>query len=198
MLAAPAFVDTAAAIMREHGQGVAVQLRGQQTSVRRLYELAEMLAGVAEESGAVVLVNGRADIALALPGVGLQVGGGAVPVGPSRRLLGEHRLIGSSAHGVEEAVAALGSGADFVLLGTIWESPSHPGRPGAGLDRVRAVRDEVSGPVIGIGGVSPEGAAALVAAGADGAAAIRGIWDAPDPVERVGRYLERMEAARDE
>ena len=198
MLAAPAFEETAAAIMRQHGAAVAIHLRGQGTPVRRLFQLAATLSRAAGESGAALLVNGRADVALALPGVGLQVGAGAVPVAPSRRLLGDERLIGSSAHGVEEVVVSLASGADFVLLGTIWETATHPGRPGAGLDRVREVRMKVAEPVIGIGGVTPERARSLVEAGAYGAAAIRGIWGADDPVEAAAEYLERMEAARDE
>lgn len=193
VLADPGFRDRAAALVRAHGPAVALHLRSPAGEVRLLLEAAEALAGIASDAGALLLVNGRPDVALAA-GLGVQLGRRSIPVQAVRSLLGPEAVIGYSAHGTAEAASAVDNGADFVVIGTIWETPSHPDREGAGLPRVYDTVSAVARPVVAIGGVTPERAAQARGAGAWGVAAVRGIWGA-DPVAAAAEYLRAMEVA---
>jgi thiamine-phosphate diphosphorylase len=196
VLADPGFADRARAMMIAHGPALALHLRGHGTRGAKLYELAESLVETSRDGGAVLVVNDRVDVALA-SGCGAQLGHRSIPVDVARTLLGPDRALGYSAHDAAEARSAGQAGADFVLLGTVWASSSHPGRPGAGIGLIdETVADLASRPdaplVIAIGGVTPERAAEAVAAGAHGVAAIGGVWAAADPVAAAGWYLESM------
>ncbi|MGK7313410.1 MAG: thiamine phosphate synthase [Candidatus Longimicrobiales bacterium M2_2A_002] len=193
VLADPAFGDRVGALMSAHGPALAVHLRGPNGPVARLFRVAESLAGSAAEAGTLLVVNGRLDVALAVEVSAVQLGRRSIPVQAARRLLGEDGILGYSAHGAAEAGSAARNGADFVFIGTIWETPSHPDRPGAGLARVREAAADTAVPVLAIGGVTPDRARSAVRAGAWGVAVIRGIWHAGDPVAAASSYLEAVE-----
>jgi len=198
-LAAAGFVDRALALLEAHGPALAFHLRGHATTGGTLFRLGDALAPAARGSGASLLVNDRLDVALALD-CGAQVGHRSLPVAEARALIGPGTMLGCSTHGVEESIRALDDGADFVLLGTIWASGSHPGRPGAGAglvaDTVAALAGRTTAPIIAIGGVTPKRAAEAVEAGAHGVAVLSGLWEAADPVVAASLYLETMRAAR--
>lgn len=187
----PGFGEAARRLRSAAGPELALHLRLRETDDRRLFELTRRLADDARASGGWCVVNGRVDVALAAAAQGVQLGAGALPAGEARRLLGPGAAVGISAHGPGGVRRAGRAGANLVLLGTIFPTPSHPGRPGAGLARVAACRD-VGPPLIAIGGVTPARARAVLGAGAHGVAALRGIWEAEDPAEAAGRYLEAM------
>jgi thiamine-phosphate diphosphorylase len=96
-----------------------------------------------------------------------------------RRVL-PHGWVGCSVHSRDEAASAAKMGADFLVLGTIYPSQSHPGRTPAGLDLIRDVAS-LEIPVIAIGGITPLQVHEVRAAGAYGVAAIRALWHASDP-----------------
>src|SRR5690606_34486074 len=158
-----------------------------------LYALAERLLPVAARAGAVVLVNDRVDVALACGAAGVQLGRRSIPVAEARRLLGPEALIGYSAHSAAEVLDAERAGANFVLLGTIFPTTSHPGEPGAGPDLVRATVQGARAPIVAIGGITPERAGAVLEAGAYGVAVLGGVWHAADPAEAARRYLAVFE-----
>lgn len=131
-------------------------------------ELASEARRLVAGSPVPVVVNGRVDVALAL-GLGVHLPERDLPVSAARRLLPE-ALIGCSVHDEEGALAAARGGADYVLLGPVFPTPSHPGAPVLGAERFREIAGRVPIPVLAIGGVDRERAAAL---GGDGFAAIR-------------------------
>lgn len=184
---------SASAMWDRAGPELALHLRLRETTARRLHGLARRLSARAAEAGGWCVVNGRVDVALAAGAHGVQLGAGALPPAEARRLLGPGAAVGVSSHAPAEAREAGRAGANLVLLGTIFPTPSHPDRPGAGLARVAACRD-AGPPVIAIGGITPARAAAALGAGAHGVAAIRGVWEADDPAEAAVRYLEAMRA----
>lgn len=192
ILGEPGFLERAALILESSGGALALHLRGPGTSGRALFDAAVALAPMARGSGSLLLVNDRVDVVLAGALDGAQLGRRSLPIGAARTLMGE-RLLGASTHDAEEAVQAEREGADFVLLGTIWESASHPGRAGAGLERVAETVARVRLPVMAIGGVTPERAAAARAAGASGVAVIRGVWSHASPARAVKEYLDALE-----
>ncbi len=191
ILRRPDFVRTAAALLRAGAGSLALHLRGPAASGARLYELARTLVPAAADAGALLLVNDRVDVALATAAHGAHLGGRSLGVAPTRRILGDQAHIGASAHGPEEVDAAVREGADFVFLGTVYETPSHPHRVAGGAEAVRmavGVADDV--PVVAIGGVTVDRVTEVMAAGAHGVAVIRGVWDAGDPVDAAMEYLE--------
>jgi len=193
VLAQEGWVDRAVAVLESGGPRVALHVRGPGTGSRVLLALATALLPHARRSGAALLLNDRVDVAMVAEADGVHLGGGSLPVPESRSLLGPSRWIGMSCHGADEAAAAGAAGADYVFLGTIFETPSHLGRAGLGVGAVEeAVRGAPSVPVVAIGGVGPEDAPGLVRAGAWGVAVIRGVWGASDPGRAVSLYLEGL------
>jgi thiamine-phosphate diphosphorylase len=126
-----------------------------------------------------VFVSGRPDIAAAIGAQGIQLRSDHLSPADARGLL-PNGWIGRSVHSKEEAAVAVAEGADFLVVGNIYETVSHPGRFPAGLGLVREAV-ALGRPVIAIGGITPDRAAEVKAAGAYGVAAIRGLWMAGDP-----------------
>lgn len=186
VLADPGFLLAARALMEAAGPRVAVHLRGTSLTTRQLLERALELRVVAEATGSWVLVNDRLDVAMAAGVTGVQLTSRSLGVADARRVTAT-LAIGASVHEPAEAWLAASAGADFVVAGHVYATESHPGEPGKGegfLRELVAAAGDV--PVIAIGGITPERAAAVSAAGAHGIAAIRGIWfgDAPGAAKR--------------
>ena len=190
VLAAAGFVDLATALFEAGGSRFALHLRGHHTAAATMYAHAAALSPVAARSGAMLILNDRVDIALAVDGEpAVLLGRRSLPVTAARPLLGT-RVIGYSAHEAAEAARSVQEGADFVLLGTIYATASHPGRSGAGVELVRVAAEAADAPVVAIGGITPERAADVIAAGAHGAAVLSGIFAAADPVAALAAYLD--------
>lgn len=178
ILSMPDFGIRAAAIAAG-GPAVALHARNRGGTAAQLTASAMRMAALARPPEAAVFVNGRPDIAAVTGAQGVQLGSEDLTPADARKVLG-HGWIGRSVHSVAEANAALEEGADFLVVGSIYQTPSHHGRPGGGLALVAAAAG-LGRPVIAIGGVTPERATEVKAAGAYGVAAIRSLWQAPDP-----------------
>lgn len=186
---------TAAAldVLAAGGERLALHVRGPGHPGRRLYEWVETLLAPARAAGAALVVNGRVDVALVLPVRGVQLGERALPVREARRLLGPGPWVGASVHGPARAREAEQEGADYVVVGTVFATRSHPERPGGGLGLLGRTREASRLPVLAIGGITPERVAAVRGAGAHGVAVLGGVWNARDPAGAVGVYLEALE-----
>ena len=176
------------------GAGVgAVQLREKQAATRELFDLARMLRVVTRRYDALLLINDRADVALAVEADGVHLGWQSMPVDQVRRLVGGDRLIGKSVHNLEEARAAAADGVDYVFAGPVFDTPSKAGVvPTLGLDGLRAICREIDLPVIGLGGIDSSSAAEVVATGARGVAVIRAILAAADPAGAAAGLLATL------
>lgn len=189
ILTRPGFAARAEAVLG-CGPGLALHLRGASAGAGLLLELSCRLRTVARDTGAVLLINDRIDVALAAGVDGVQLGERSLPVRAARRLLPSPSWIGASVHGVERAGAAWSEGADFLVVGTIFTTPSHPGRTGGGVQQLERVGTAGEGPIVAIGGITPERLAPCFEAGAHGVAVLRGVWGARDLGAAVTRYLE--------
>ena len=179
------------------GAGV-IQLRDKTATTRRLYEAAVAMRRMTRAAGALLIVNDRLDVALAAEADGLHVGPDDLPVAVARRLLRHGMVLRASAGTVEEAVAAERDGADYLGVGAVYEARASKADAGSpvGPERVRQVRAAVGIPIVGIGGIKAENAAAVIEAGADGVAVITGVVAAPDIGAAAQRLLETVRAAR--
>lgn len=198
-LAGPSFVATAGTLLAVGGSQVALHLRGPRTPGRRLWQAARALAPAAESAEALLVVNDRVDVALAA-GVGtVHLGQRSIPAGQARALLGEGARIGVSTHSDAEVRGAVAEGADWLFVGTLHTTPSHPGRAGRGVDAVTDAVEHAEGrPVVGIGGVRPAGVEAIRVAGGWGVAVLRGVWHAADVVSALRGYLAALGATAPE
>jgi thiamine-phosphate diphosphorylase len=168
-----------AAAIAAAGPSVALHARDREAMGAELARAALRLQTLARPPQASLFVNARADLAAAIGAQGVQLGGSDISSRDARRVF-PAGWIGRSVHGVAEARDAFSGGADFVVLGNVYESASHPGRPGVGLPMVREA-SRLGGPVIAIGGITAARAREVRDAGAYGVAAISALWDASDP-----------------
>lgn len=171
---------------------VALHLRGRTLGGRRLWELALALAAELRPTGAALFVNDRVDVALAAKAPGVHLPSQGMPITAARSLLGGQVFIGRSVHSPAEARAAFAEGADYVFLGPIWETTSHPQSRPLGLE---AIERALPGRIVAIGGITPERAAECLRAGAYGVAAISALWDAPDPAAAAEGMLLSLRQA---
>jgi len=173
------------------GPAVALVARLPGGSADALATLAARCLANAGPPEAQVLVTGRGDVALATGADGVVARREDLPPHQIRQLLGGERPVLAAVHAMAEAETALEEGANGLVVGTIWESASHPGRPGAGLDLVRRCA-ALGAPVWAIGGVTPQRAVEARAAGAWGVAAIGAIWDARDRFAATEALLQAV------
>ncbi|MBI2846874.1 MAG: thiamine phosphate synthase [Chloroflexi bacterium] len=157
----------------------AVHLRERDMPSRELWQLACRLRDITRGQ-ALLIINDRVDVALASNADGVQLGAMGLPVSAARKIIGKRLFIGASVHSVEEAVQAEREGADYILLGTIYASRSHPDIKPAGPELVKKASEVVRIPIIAIGGIDAGNAPEVIKAGADGIAVISAILGSED------------------
>ncbi len=170
----------------------AIQLREKDLGGKELFSLAEKTKTLCARHGASLFINDRIDVALAVDADGIQLGSSSLPVDAARKLMGDKRLIGASTHSMKEALAAEAAGADFILFGPIYFTPSKAayGNP-QGLERLQEAVEKISLPVYAIGGIKAENVAELKKTGARGVALISAVMSAEEP-SSVSRELLRL------
>jgi thiamine-phosphate pyrophosphorylase len=169
------------------GVGV-VQLRDKEASDEELLDAARALGERCRAAGALFLLNDRPDLAAAAGTDGVHVGQDDEPVAAARAAVGEEAIVGLSTHSVEQAAAGARSGADYIAVGPVHETPTKEGRPAIGLDAVRWAAANVELPWFAIGGLNAANVHEAVAAGARRVVVVRAIAEAPDP-EAAARTL---------
>ncbi len=167
----------------------AVQLREKDLATRPLMTIAGQIRDLAKSFGATFLLNDRIDLAKVIGASGVHLPAEGLPAAVARRLLGPNQLVGVSTHSVEEVLRAESDGADFVVLGPVYETPSKRayGAP-LGLSSVEEAARRARVPVFAIGGITASRARDVRRAGASGVAVVSAILGADD-VTRATRAL---------
>ena len=160
----------------------AIQLREKDLAGRDLFLLAEKCRKLCENYRAALIINDRIDIALAVDAAGVQLGKLSLPIPTARQLLGPRKLIGASTHSLEEAQAAEESGADFMVFGPIYFTPSKAryGEP-QGLIALKEIVEKTSLPVYAIGGIKAASICEAKHTGIRGVALISAVMSASNP-----------------
>jgi len=181
-------VDRVTAALAALPDGAAlVQLREKDLDTRALLALARRLLAVTRPCGARLLINERVDVALAACADGIHLPADGIGLERARALAGPDLVLGASTHAPDQAAAAARAGADLIVIGPVWSTPSKPGAAPLGIEGLAAAAAAVAATgaatrVYALGGVdTPERARAAIAAGAHGIAAIRGFLAADDP-----------------
>ncbi len=150
-----------------------IQVRERDLDGRALVELVRACLSAVRATSTRVLVNDRVDVALAAGAHGVHLRANSMPGGRARAVAPPGFLIGRSVHSVDDVRAvAVDAGADYVVFGTVWPTPSKPGRSPAGLTALAEAVRASSLPVLAVGGVTEIRVGDVARAGAAGVAAI--------------------------
>ena len=173
-----------------------VQVRERDLTDGELLRALEGVRAVTHRLGVPLVVNDRPDLAVLCGADFVHVGQDDLPARDVRALMGPRALIGVSAATVEEGVAAEREGADYLGVGAIYATGTKPdaGAP-VGLDRLREIGRAVRLPLVGIGGITADNAAAVIRAGASGVAVITAVTLAEDMTAAARRLREEVDAA---
>jgi thiamine-phosphate pyrophosphorylase len=170
-----------------------VQIREKDLETRELISLSSPLFPLLHQHQGKVLFNDRIDLVLALGADGVHLRAESLPVSIARRLLGTGRLIGVSTHSVEEARTAEGEGADFIVLGPIFDTPSkRPYGPPLGFQVLDKACRTSRIPIFAIGGITPSRIPDILSSGAYGVAVISSILQAPSIPDATRELLARF------
>ncbi len=166
-----------------------LQLRSKVMDAAGLFDAGSRLRDMCAAAGVTFIINDDACLARALGADGVHLGERDGDIADARRLLGDDAIIGASCYDdLARARAAVAAGANYVAFGAFFPSPTKPDARRASLDLLRASAS-MHVPRVAIGGITPDNARQLVAAGADLVAVISGVFDAPDPVAAALAYL---------
>jgi len=137
------------------------------------------------------IVNDNVDIVRKCGADGVHVGQSDMEAGNVRSILSDDMIIGVSVHNVEEALAAVSRGADYLGVGAVFSTSTKLDAGSVSKETVRAICDAVSVPVVAIGGISKENIAELSGSGVDGVALVSAIFSAED-IEKECVELRRL------
>ena len=169
-----------------------VQYRAKAADGGVLYAEACRLKELCDKYNVPLIINDRLDIALAVGVAGVHLGQDDLPCAVARRLLGEDYIIGVSAHNPAEAVQAVSEGADYLGCGAVFGTATKHDVAKLGLENLRAIRKAVAVPMVGIGGITADNYAEVLATGADGAAIVSGILAQDD----IGAVVKKLVATK--
>lgn len=176
----------------EGGVGT-VQLREKDLCTRDLYSLAKEIREITEKKNIRLIINDRVDIAIAVDADGVHLGWQSLDIGLVRRLIGQDKIIGFSAHSLREAERAENSGADYVTISPIFDTVNKDYiiKP-LGVDEIGKIKEQINIPVIALGGINENNVNEVLKNGADGIAVISAILLSDNPKQTVTRIRGEM------
>lgn len=167
-----------------------IQLRVKDLPSREFLTLAQQVRAVCRHYGCVLIINDRADIALAVDADGVHVGQEDLPLAAARKVLGPQKIVGVSTHDPAQAQAAERDGADYLGFGPVFGTTTKAtGYSARGLEQLREIRSLVRLPLVAIGGITTDRAPATLAAGANAVAMISDLVSASDVAKKVQETL---------
>jgi thiamine-phosphate pyrophosphorylase len=172
-----------------------VQLREKVAADDEIVEAGRAFRRRCDERGALLIVNDRADLALACGADGVHVGQDDESIAAVREAVGAELLIGVSTHSVEQVDAARESDADYLAVGPVFRTATKPELEPVGLELVRYAAAAGAKPFFAIGGIDRTNAALVAAAGARRIAAVRAVRDADQPGAAAAELRHALERA---
>jgi thiamine-phosphate pyrophosphorylase len=174
-----------------------LQYRNKSAPAHHYLDSSRALAEMLSPKGVLFFANDRPDVAFLAGADGVHVGQDDLNAEQARLVVGSDKLIGVSTHNLEQFQLAAASSADYIAVGPVFSTSSKADPdPVVGLDFIRRVRALTNKPIVAIGGITLERAAAVIEAGADSVAVISGILSAADPGQRAQQYIKTLETAK--
>ena len=172
----------------------AIQLRERDMPTGELLSLAQEIHALTTPCAVPLIINDRVDLVLALDLAGVHLRSDSVSVPIARRLLGPDRLIGISTHSVDDVRRASHDGADYIVFGPIFDTPSKRSfGPALGLEQLADACRESAVPIFAIGGITCERVRDVRRAGARGVAVIGAVLTCAE----VGPAVRALQDALD-
>ena len=185
-------------IIRSAVQGgvTCVQVREKECTTLDFIEQAQSIKEYLQSKGVPLIINDRVDVALAVGADGVHLGQTDMPLDMAKKIIGDSMIIGISAESIADAVAAEKGGADYLGVSPIYATPTKTDTaPPLGLEGLRAIRQKVNLPLVGIGGLNRDNAAAVIRHGGDGVAVVSAIVAADDPMQAAGDLKQIIDEA---
>jgi thiamine-phosphate pyrophosphorylase len=189
----PSFAAALEAALR--GGARWIQLREKELAPHELMELALQAQQLCTRYGALLSINSRADIARAAHASGVHLPERGIAPHQARLSLDTGALVGQSVHGVEAAQRAAQQGADYLVLGSVFPTASHPGGTTQGLAALREIAAATHIPVYAIGGIDVQRIGPCLTAGACGVAVVGAAWQDADVSKNVSALVQAVEGS---
>lgn len=175
------------------GGATLVQLRDKHASPREFFEAAQEAVKLGRSLGVRIIINDRVDIAMAVRADGVHLGQDDFPPEKARLLLGEERVVGYSTHTLKQAVEADLLPVDYIAIGPVFSTSTKENPdPVIGLEGVRQIRENISKPLVAIGGITFDSVQSVLEAGADSLAVISDLYSSNNIAKRVRQYLKSI------
>jgi thiamine-phosphate pyrophosphorylase len=163
------------------GGATVVQIREKTASSREFYEIAVRTRKITKKYGVPLIINDRADIALAVDADGLHIGQKDLPYKEARRIMGKNKIIGVSASNLTEAVAAAAEkGVDYLGVGAMFTTDTKKDADSTTMDELRRIRQIIKLPIVAIGGINKSNIPSFAGTGIDGIAVVSAIVSQED------------------
>jgi thiamine-phosphate pyrophosphorylase len=175
-----------------------IELRDREQPRGAILRSGQTFRRLANTYGALFIVNDDPHLALELGADGVHVGQDDMDPADARRVVGPDAIVGLSTHSREQIEAAGRQPVDYISVGPIWETPTKEGRPGTGLELIRAAAEIAPRPWFAIGGIDTENVAQVTEAGAQRICVVRAIRDAENPRSAADRLFAAMNPAAGE
>lgn len=169
-----------------------VQLREKDLDEETFLEEAKELAALCKSYAVPFIINDNVEIAIACNADGIHVGQEDMQAADVRKRVGDHMIIGVSAHTVEEALDAAANGADYIGLGAVFSTSTKTDVHTMSFGTLQAICQAVDVPVVAIGGISKDNIMSLAGSGVDGVAVVSAIFGAKDPGAATKELLEEV------
>jgi thiamine-phosphate pyrophosphorylase len=157
----------------------------------RLSELYK-LRQLCQNYNALLIINDRVDLALAVNADGIHLGQQDLPIAVARQILGPNRIIGRSTTNPEEMQKAIAEGADYIGVGPVYQTPTKPGKAASGLEYIRYAAQNCPIPWFAIGGIEPKNLPEVLKAGAQRVAVVRAIMQAEQPAVVTNYFISLL------
>jgi len=164
-----------------------VQLREKQVNIKEIYELGSKLLEITRKHNVPLIINDYVDIAYELGADGVHLGENDPEIKFARKKLGDKKIIGVSCYNsIERGQYAIDHGADYIVFGTPFYTPTKPDRQPTSIEILKEARKKFSDTVVfAIGGITENNAQEIIDTGVDGIAAITSIFGKGSPEENA-------------
>ena len=152
-----------------------VQLREKYASSLEFYEVAKEVKKITDKYNVPLIINDRIDIALAIDASGVHLGQSDIPCSIARKILPQGKIIGVSAHNLNEAEKALKDGADYLGCGAVFNTSTKKDVTTLSYEGLKEITDNINIPIVAIGGINENNIITLKGSGINGVAVVSSI-----------------------
>jgi thiamine-phosphate pyrophosphorylase len=185
------FLDAVASALK--GGVQIVQLREKTATAKEFIELGKKVRELCYMFDALFIVNDRVDIAKIVKADGVHLGQDDIDIADARKILGDMAIMGISTHSSEQALKAIESGADYIGVGPVFETPTKPNKKSVGLEYVQWASENVEIPWFAIGGINADNIGEVVKSGASKIAVVRSIINADSPEKAASDFISTLQ-----